>query len=422
MDCKNLKHAGLYTVGFRKKCNDGSIREVHDTPGGKIWKQKISEKIKPQGVVEQVCQRLLDTYDVDVLDDVKDKRIPAMFKKYAFLGYGSRYRNKGNRALISLLYNKYYKHKIQLPVYINGPMSLTYHKYDEYDMKIYVFGEKHGVEDDCKTKYDENKTIDIDNYLEKIFNTSTKFIDFHLEHTVERKNISSPIRDPEDIKKSYLNNIRIMLSDCLKPVSKRRMPCVWKNVRTHYSDTRFGSDNRNYLFRYKFLKERETRNYMFTRANSLVEILSYLVDKLPSLVEKELDRSILPKELIITTLLSIWTEYYNLSAPEANRLPYRYRLFHTRLPQATKMKMMKEIYRLIGASIHDLYMIARIFKEFSYNDVLPSKQRHVIYYGGNYHSAILREFLYRIGFDEIKRAERVSRRCLNVTNIPIDFE
>lgn len=375
--------------------------------------------MKPK--IEDICDMLQKTYDASILKKISSDDINEIF-----LILSKRYKDgsKGNLALMNIIYNTFYG-VLPSPKFISGPMSITYQTSSIYNKKIYIFGEYHGKKNQCneirEAKYN---FLDISEYFKKIFLNTDKFIDFYLEDELFRT--IEPNRDQD-----FLNMIRYDLDTCLN--YRKRSKCVYKTVRTHFVDSRLiqkGSklvpSNKIESFITDIKKpESNIKKHVYiikqiSRLNTYDEITDYILKlslTIP-MIKKEIQRSDLSQDVIIETFRPIIINRYK-------------ELFKIEDWNSIKWSIWSEIkkYYSILVSIEsplvDIYTVARMFKTFKKTEYLPSKPMYIIYYAGDNHCTMVRNFLTSLSF-----CNRKSRymdlnnwtRCLNVGDIEMNFK
>ena len=86
-----------------------------------------------------ICDKLVNTYNTNVLDD---PNIDPDIKK-EFFKASAKYRNgdKGRKVLMDLIYNHEYSSNKPTAKFIGGPYTLTVHWSKEYQKMIYIWRE-----------------------------------------------------------------------------------------------------------------------------------------------------------------------------------------------------------------------------------------------------------------------------------------
>lgn len=371
--------------------------------------------------IEEICKKLHDDYNGDILEETKDEEIKEVFKNVS-----KEYKDgdKGNTPLLNIIHN-HFNGVLPSPNYISGPMSLTYQTSEKYNMKVYIFGEWHGRENTCDTlDYAKSSNIHISKYLQELFLNSDKFIDFYLEDQMFSHGLF--LSDfPLDIIRHDFNN-------CLHP--SKRKSCIFKTVRSHFVDSRdifqkskyIATPVSEFLSMANGIREypHEFRLSDFSITNELSKLESYkeitnfvIKDALGvKIIKKELERSDLGEKLIITIIRKIlpivYKQYFTI---EEWKEIFKSDKIHPRAGY---------IFTAIGIVFVDIYAIARMFKTFKKGHNFPQKPRYIIFYGGDAHSLIQRFFLRELGFEtKLVRREVDKRiRCLDISGIKLDFK
>jgi len=101
--------------------------------------------------MKDICNKLLETYDTRFLDNL-DKETKQIWNDTTRKTLSSKnpfIKNNANLVLSRLVQNHFNNNK-PITDLLSGPMSFTLQKSEKYDMSVYIFGEYHGLEDDCK--------------------------------------------------------------------------------------------------------------------------------------------------------------------------------------------------------------------------------------------------------------------------------
>ena len=364
-----------------------------------------------------ICKKLYSTYDSEFLKNIPSKEI-----KKTFLQISKKFKDgeNGNTVLMNLIYNTF-KGEIPIVKYVSGPMSITYQTSSKYDKKIYILGEYHGTAKQCsQIRQAKNKYMDITTYLDKLFKNTDKFIDFYLEDEL--------FREMKPLKTNFIHRIRYFFDDCLNP--KKRHLCEYKTIRTHFVDSRrigkgsyIKSSNpiESLITAYKnnlSLNEHKDTLKTLSSLKSHENIADYIINvavNIPVLL-KELKKSELSLEFIIKTFREIIIKKYKET--------FKIKKWKS-VKWGNKKKVNMDLLIMIQSPIVDMYTISRMFKRFEKTKYSPSKPRHIIYYAGDYHSAITREFLNTLGFNlKITRYMNLDNwtRCLDMKGIILDFK
>lgn len=212
--------------------------------------KKTTQINKKVNSVLTICNKLLDTYDIGLLDKMPDE------ERYNFLmnAYKECYWLRKRPVLTRLLSN-YFDSKmvgvhvdpqLQKPVteYIKGPKTLTVHSSEFFNMFVYIFGEHH-IQADCSIfplSHPDipgflGNTMNIENYLEQLIKHSYDYLDYFFEvPTTGRKNLQygHPIVLNSGI--SPLNNIYQKFVGCIQYTTRHATECQLGRV--HFFDVR----------------------------------------------------------------------------------------------------------------------------------------------------------------------------------------
>jgi hypothetical protein len=366
------------------------------------------------------CKQLKSTYDASVLSCVKSQDIIEQFRQISKKYKDSK---KGNLALLNLVYNYFYG---QLPYYnnISGPISLSYHTSPAYDKKIYIFGELHGTINNCKDVVGKDVDMPISEYLSKVFLNTNKFIDFYLEDEMFRT--LKPYSG-----NNYIQDLRLFFYNCLRP--DNRSLCPYKTIRTHFVDIRQIEKHNRFISTTPVLK---LIYDIYTSKSSMIKKHYKLLTTLSTLkTEKNIfdyfyntamDIPLLKKEIFRSNLTQEkFKKYFR------DIIINFYREQHTVYKWKSVIwfnweKLKNNVDLLINTQmfIVDMYTVSRMFKKFKHSEKMPDHQHNIIYYAGENHANITRQFLDKLGF-ELKFSKHMSKnystRCLNTENVNLNF-
>jgi hypothetical protein len=282
---------------------------------------------------------------------------------------------------------------------INGPRTLTVHEDYERGIKLYIFGEMHGKENSCPY----NKTsIDINDYLTKVFESTEVEIDFYLESFYHTKE--------SDYRTFYFQKDRNYDNDTSYMYRLRRSQCMIYDhmpmVISHHVDPR---DNNSTLFD-KLRDARSIENIfeIVKRIHEKMEtlhmyksyVLSILRDK-NNIIGKEVSGSYMKNKIedfIIRKLNNPYNIYYKAFkkiSTEESIVKVTEKAKFGEDPSIV-YKNLREYSVVLGMWEFDAYTLAKMFKLFEpediYSDVVMYP-KNIIFYGGDNHSKIIREFL-----------------------------
>lgn len=368
-----------------------------------------------------LCNKLHKTYDASIL-----KNFPSEYIKELFLLTAKKYKDgkKGNLALMNIIYNTFYG-VLPSPKFISGPMSISYQTSSVYEKYIYIFGEYHGTINRCdyfeKAQYN---FMNISEYLENFFSNTDKFIDFYLEDELFRTIKPNRYFD-------FVNMLRYDLDNCLN--KEKRYKCKYKNVRTHFIDSRT-IQKEDYLVSTNkighlitdlkvpyFVHSHYHTIEELSKLNTYEKISEYILKLVVTIpiIKKEIDRSDLGEFLIIKNFRPVLINSYKrrINIQLWNSIDWT---------NWTEIKRNAALLIALESHIQDVYAIARMFKTFKKTKYLPSKPTHIIYYAGDSHADIIRDFLNSLSFDQhLYRKMDVDSwtRCLHLgDDIKIDFQ
>jgi len=378
--------------------------------------------------VDEIYKTLKNDYNGSILDKASQD-IKETFRDIVSNVKDS---GDGNTTLIKIIDN-YFNGVLPTPEYISGPMSLSYYTSSEYDMKIYIFGEIHGIEGQCRELYqDKTNYLDITEYLHKVFLNSDKFIDFYLEDPLFRT--INP-----DIKNTFLSRLRHDFIECLNP--NTRSECIYKTVRTHFVDARSKQKGKfiiatNPFGKFLYIlkknipyKETPYTEYLkkLLELNTYDDIASFIIETAINIpiIKKELKKCYLDRELVISIFRKIISFLYKSRKINIDRLHIVMSLFYDghKLDKYDN-DFLSDSLISIEAPIVDIYTICRMFKIFKKTDNLPDKPRYIIYYAGKSHSQLVRFFITQLKFSNKLLLEDKSSnsRCLYIDGIKLDFK
>lgn len=374
--------------------------------------------------IKDISQKLHSDYNGDILEEIKDEKIKDAFKK---VSKELREKNKGNTPLANIVYNHFHG-TLPSPNYVSGPMSLSYQTSEEYDMKVYIFGEHHGNEKSCDKIGNISNSMYISEYLQQLFKNTDKFIDFYIE---DQLFVSKQQNKPQFLLQTLIDDFHY----CLNPA--KRSQCVFKTVRTHFVDARqIEKDSVIHPTNssWKLLMDVVKNNYEPLSVGKILEnikeikriraletyesVADYVIETALSvpIVKKEFDRCYLDKKIFLNAFHEALIMYFK-GTFDIEEIKSLSKKFDT--------KVIGHFLKFSSAPILEFYMIARIFKEFKKTNYFPQKPKYIIFYGGNAHSKIFRIFLNKLGFqyEFITQSDtKTSTRCLNMDGKILDFK
>jgi hypothetical protein len=231
-----------------------------------------------------LCDTLIQTYNTSVLD-VSDPTFKDACIEQAHKCVREENRTSERTVLSQLILNHSNENDPTVPKedkkpiadFIGGPATLTMHWSKQYKKLIYIFGEKHSEETDCRNFYSkkyQDKVMLIEDYLEQLFKNTDAFIDFYLETE----------RTYQDI----YGNSRIALmakrfKDCFHNPKENENKC--KLSRMHYFDVRGESSDLKpnsmsyasysmYMIYFEFIKQN-----LYLEQNIKLRLLASLLEQ-----------------------------------------------------------------------------------------------------------------------------------------------
>lgn len=382
--------------------------------------------------LKNIYKKLQNDYNGDIIES-GSKEVKRLFKKVSTELKES---DRGNKPLVNIIYNHFHG-ILPAPNYVSGPVTLSYQTSDKYGIKIYIFGEYHGNINNCDELYPNEKSsnLNISTYLEKVFENTDKFIDFYLEEQLFRSRSIIDYQDSRD----FIDTLAIEFNNCINP--DKREDCIFKTMRGHFIDTRNEEGGNDMLVETNFLEELINtlrlsdsiishdiiadyfeffdRMSMF---NSYEDIAWYVISLADSIgiIGKEIDRCTLDRRLLFSHFAEVIAHYYSLSFDIQTVKNTMSIIF-----SAEGRDILLPILITIQAPIVDLYAITRIFKKFNKTNYFPTNPKYIIYYAGNGHSMIVRNFLEKLDFENhfYRSSNREnSTRCLDMSGIKLDFK
>jgi len=353
------------------------------------------------------------------------------------------YMVKDNHTLSRLIYNWSIDNQ-PTTEYLSGPSALTVHT--KGDKKVYVFGEYHGRERDCQ-RY---KYAEIQNYLRRLFKTSSTFIDFFLEIPSYEgegwdKRTSGHIQYINE-ESSYLSKLRKSFFKCMQKSTRHSEDC--ELYRVHYVDVRF--QNMLVTSNLGKLSEAMKSKVPLSTIYRNGDIMTALYElNIPANVEPYILESIFSIYKVNKELLKLDSEtrkkiQYFISlkckniSDDFNRKIYKLvglqccssisnrLLYGDKLP-AKELNLLYSMMRsflvpMLSLAV-DTYTLSRLNKKFSNTINQPSQAYNSVIYTGNNHSLLYRDFLEYDGYNLIEKAgndstdPEVRPRCLYMGSV-----
>lgn len=385
--------------------------------------------------MEELCKKLIKTYNTNILDK-QDKITQSAFYSIS----------KNNNTVLSKLIQNHYKRNKPIIQYIGGPFILKHLKRN--DINIYLFGEKHSVNIDCKVNFDT-----IENYFENLLKYTDVFLDIYFEFPAFFGLSYTSFRYKEN---SRLQALFSKFKDCVQTVFRSDTD-MCKLARVHYVDIRrIDSDNFNNLNHISWLTN-NINNIIYNIAPNVLSIsiqnkellkliannqyrINYILNSLGSenekdyidffislfrdnyFLRKELDKSYKKEEIInymqeqiIEIALQKKKPIQMIVKQIRNTRNDNYIFNYTDL-----INLLSEV----NAKLLDIYTISRMFRKFNIENKFnePEIPHNIIFYGGADHSRSIYEFLIYTGFTEVESSgdftyNPIPENCLDMSKI-----
>jgi len=244
-----------------------------------------------------LCDTLIKTYNTSVLD-ISDPTFKNACIEQAHKCVREENRTSERTVLSQLIINHSNENNPDVPKenkkpiadFIGGPATLTMHWSKQYKKLIYIFGEQHSENTDCKNFYskkDQDKVMLIEDYLEQLFKNTDAFIDFYFETERTYQDSYGDIR---------LSVMAKRFKDCFYNPNTEENENKCKLSRMHYFDIRRESSD---------IKPNSMSYVSYSMYMMYREFLKLLEQKL------YLEQNIYVKQLIKLQLLAGFLEEYD---------------------------------------------------------------------------------------------------------------
>jgi hypothetical protein len=370
--------------------------------------------------MEQVCDKLLETFDTNELDN-KDKMIQA-----AFYSQAQKFKDTDKDNTLFRLIRNHYDSKIEKPIaqFIGGPFVVRNMYNKKHNINIYLFGEFHSNNIDCP----KNNFELIENYLDKLIRNTDVFLDLYFEFPgfLDERYLKSNVMSPQRMQELFLKFYK-----CIQTVSRTSDECQLSRI--HYIDVRkfeklySGYGNIAFLSR-KLLEKMGNIDLLSSDKNwsKILFVLNKL--KLPlsdynkfwqeeiedhKFIRKELERSYLGNQILGFMKKRIVTE---ASFKKENIKETINKLLEIETKTNKKQKDKTELFKLYHnldkflvnplSVIIDAYTLARMFKNFKVKNKLnqPEKPHNIIYYAGGAHTLNIFKCLINLEFKQVEKS------------------
>ena len=354
---------------------------------------------------------------------------------------------KLNCTLQNLIHNYFWGTKFNSE-YIDGPYTLSLQYSKKYNKTIYIFGETHGFQRQCKEVYPNSSSVTIVEYLNELFNNTDVFIDFYLE-TVPSSGYKLKTKHMFSFSEgsaSILNRIRWEYEKCLDP--KQWNDCQLNTIRAHFvdlrEDTKIKPKPQNIMEKMtvdigvleskkltktiikRFFKKYKTLIKKIRSLKSRTEITDFYIKFLKSIpmLTKEIKRSDLDEDTVYKLAKKVYYKRYskdtlkeiNYSIPDDDSFKeWDYALWY-----------IDRVVQKMQVGLVDVYTLVRTFKTFRKTKRhQPQEISNIIYYFGNAHATNLRLYLKLLGFNRLNTIKsgsgKKTQRCLKMRDFPQPF-
>jgi hypothetical protein len=129
---------------------------------------------------EEVCEDITNTYDTNILDN-QSEIVQKHFLDISLKNMNNKI-NPGKKVLMKLICN-HYSPIVKKPIadFIGGPKTFSIHWHPVYKKIIYIFGEWHANNMDCKTFKKDAVTFPTKDYLYDLILSTDVFLDIYIE-------------------------------------------------------------------------------------------------------------------------------------------------------------------------------------------------------------------------------------------------
>lgn len=330
------------------------------------------------------------------------------------------------------------KHKEK---YLSGPVSLYYLKKD--DVKIFLFGDEHfSLKFSCEKK---NNSIDFIDFLNNIFLTTNKKIDFLIESSynyIEKKDLKkNNIYYKEH---SYLTKVinYYLEKGCFisnKKTCSKNFPLVhFHSIDYRYSNLCIPAKKINeiecmLIILSSHLQKSDNSTFIIDEFKKLMEKISFIdtYQKIEDEIKNIFECSKLQKQinmcddLIKNKIIQYKNDILNINN---KRFKNNYDFTMENLKNINNKKSSSFSYSILNTYIYvissilvyiksiimDIYCLARIFRKFNGK----SSMKNIIIYVGAMHSENYVNFLTKyMDFTLEMETIAVKKRCLNISNL-----
>jgi hypothetical protein len=415
--------------------------------------------------LDTLCEKLIKTYNTTIIDQMPYVLQQALYNDTSSCSTGSYKQNEKDRTVLAeLIHNHFTKKNERQQLsqhYIGGPCTLTCHWSEQFQKLIYIFGEEHSEETDCK-EFPKNKGKNeeetgrmlIETYLKKFTEINDIYLDIYVEIPAYKQ---KTLQYLTALSETGSANIRLYkigteFAKCMDGYDRNKENC--SRSRIHYIDIRNVEDDihedidpiSNFIQSCEQIinnpnqNENEKKNAFLNIVNT--ELGKYIMNGIllekdspeylnfwygmitnNSYVKKELDNcdkqmtetifNFTEKELegqLLDTSYSDNKQKTVIEFIKETAIFLHYSINDHSIEPATiiyQISILSNLLILVNSVIVDCYILCRIFKKFNLQPDNPQKRRttdepespsNIIIYAGNTHCNRYRNFLKEIHF------------------------
>ena len=290
--------------------------------------------------------------------------------------------------------------------YISG-IGDIFEMTDDYQTIYLLSDHTHNLSHACT----DSSALHIENFINFISQTTTKFVDLFLEMPEEH------IPYYND---SFLFETGKFFKECTKKTSRNKTEICVANMRIHWTDIR--GDPFPILTPY--IHQIIDLIDIYSSESKFLNFASTQIQNNPKVL-KELSR--LPieyRDIIIDSVLETRISMYFSTEAKDYYRPTLLNLKDTLLTMNRLNEEQMDNFGLIRAHafsyLFDLYLLARLFKEYSSVDTFnPPTARFSIVYSGSAHTRVYVEVLKKLGFYQVNSEKGIDESCIKLNKIQV---
>lgn len=406
-----------------------------------------------EDIISSTFSKLKNTYNVSILDNETKELQDGFFTAAELV------KNTEKDNTIYKLIRNYYKTKngkLNSPKYISGPFNILRYYSEQYNMDIYLFGEKHAIDSDCPEESEEDieSTISIEKFFENLLETTSSFLDIYLEVTPF---INLEYTGEENIEKQQfiISSLFRKLKTCIQ-TKTRESEKLCELSRIHYVDIRMLPEDIQYMADdfiwlcsnilrkdYNIAEFCRLNQYRITSIFSILEnsdyesFTKYFINQITEnkLLKKELDKSFMTDKIYNYTIFKILEKLFNFNRNNFNIV---ISVLKSNIAQNIETYNQVESYyedeydelyqnfvtfiqyiSFVPVLLVDAYLLSRLFKKFKgIKPDTPEIPKNIIVYAGNGHIKNIASFLELLNFSKKEHiTSEIYENCVDVENL-----